>query len=102
MEDIQFGVRGDFLHPKMLFSGSSDDRVLRRRLLSELCQGSWYAQSRSRLILWVKTEFFRNASQKIDKCFEMYGETFNNIRYADDTMLLADSLEGLKKFMNKV
>ena len=47
-------------------------------------------------------KIFRKALEDTKDGIKVNGELINNIRYADDTVLLADSLEGLQELVNRV
>lgn len=45
---------------------------------------------------------FKEALENTNRGIRVNGEIINNIRYADDTVLLSDSIEGLQELLNKV
>lgn len=45
---------------------------------------------------------FREALDNMDEGIPINGIRLNNIRYADDTIMFADTIEGLQKLMNKI
>lgn len=47
-------------------------------------------------------KIFKNALEDTTDGIKVNGELVNNIRYADDTVLIADSLEGLQELVNRV
>lgn len=47
-------------------------------------------------------QIFREALEEVDHGILLNGERFNNIRYADDTIIIADSFEGLQELMANV
>ena len=47
-------------------------------------------------------EIFREALHEVNAGILLNGEYINNIRYSDDTVICADSIEGLQELMNNV
>lgn len=47
-------------------------------------------------------QIFRKALEDLTEGIKVNGEAINNIRYADDTILIADSLQGLQLLIDKV
>ena len=45
---------------------------------------------------------FRQAFSETEEGIKINGETINNLRYADNTVLIADSAEGLQKLIDRV
>ncbi|KAI5708046.1 hypothetical protein M8J77_015361 [Diaphorina citri] len=47
-------------------------------------------------------QIFKEALEEVDEGIPLNGERLNNIRYADDTIVFSDSLEGLQSLVNKI
>jgi len=45
---------------------------------------------------------FRQALSETEEGIKINGETINNLRYANDTVLIADSAEGLQELIDRV
>ncbi|CAH2210137.1 jg20466 [Pararge aegeria aegeria] len=100
----RFGLQRLPIHKNLYWNQSANIRV-NRNLSSyiEIERGVIQGCILSPLLFNLYAEaIFSEALDNILDGISINGKTLNNIRYADDTILIADSLEGLQNIVNSV